>query len=203
MLELIPLLNRSALECIYLQYVTSVLECVPSVLNVKLVVCICTGRSALECGCNYLNEEEVRWKCAHLHIKCAGCAFVNIFRVHCSALGVRSLAYLKCIVVHCSALGVHSSAYLECVHLYMRSALECNHLALRFASGLYQYERNYEIEENIMYSLNSNWEQSVNCQTKTLNYKYHIIWPCPCITSSATHFRGFCTFSDKLLTELT
>ena len=34
----------------------------------KLVVCIYTGRSALECGCNYLNEEEVRWKCAHLHM---------------------------------------------------------------------------------------------------------------------------------------
>ena len=60
-----------------------------SALNVTLVVCICTGRSALECGCNYLNEEEVRWECAHLHmwsaLECVG-----------SAMGVRSLTYLEC-----------------------------------------------------------------------------------------------------------
>ena len=53
-------------------------KCVPSALNVKLVVCICTGRSALECGCNYVNEEEVRWECIG------------------SALEVRSFAYVKC-----------------------------------------------------------------------------------------------------------
>ena len=68
----------------------------------------------------------------------------------------------------------------------MRSALECIHLSLRIASGLYQYDCNYEIEKNIIYSLNSYRERSVNCRTETLNYKYHIIWPCPCITSSAT-----------------
>ena len=53
-------------------------KCVPSALNVKLVVCICTGRSALECGCNYLNEEEVHWECIG------------------SALEVHSFAYVKC-----------------------------------------------------------------------------------------------------------
>ena len=109
-----PSLNRSALECIYLQCATSALECVPSALNFKLVVCICTGGSALECVCNYLNEEDVLWECA-------GSALICICEVRWSALGVRSLAYLKCVGVCCSALGVRSLAYRECVG----SALQC------------------------------------------------------------------------------
>ena len=199
-----PSLNRSALESVYLQCVTSALECVPSALNVKLVVCICTGKK-----CVGVQVQLFKWgrSASGVHWECAGSALICICKVHwsalgvcsltylecvgvhCSALGVRSLAYLKCIGVRCSAPGVRSLAYLECVHLHMRSALECIHLSLRFASGLYQYHCNYEIEKYIIYSLNSYRERSVNCWTETLNYKYHIVWPCPCITSSATPLR--------------
>ena len=103
-----PSLNRSALECVYLQRVTSGLECAPSALNVKLVVSICAGRSTLECGCNCLNEEEDHWECA-------GSALICICKVHWSASRVHSLTYLECVGVHCSALGVCSLAYLKCV----------------------------------------------------------------------------------------
>ena len=63
------------------------LESVPSALNVKLVACICKCRKAFEGGCNYLNEEEVRWGCIG------------------SALKVRSFAYVKCTGVHWECAG--------------------------------------------------------------------------------------------------
>ena len=103
-----PSMKRSALECVYLQCVTSGLECAPSALNVKLVVSICAGRSALESGRNCLNEEEDHWECA-------GSALICICKVHWSASRVRSLTYLEDVGVHCSALGVRSLAYLKCV----------------------------------------------------------------------------------------
>ena len=98
-----PSLNRSALECIYLQCATSALECVPSALNFKLVVCICTGGSALECVCNYLNEEDVLWECA-------GSALICICEVRSSAFGS---AFISISEVRWSVLQCAGSAFIS------------------------------------------------------------------------------------------
>ena len=44
------------------------------------------------------------------YVKCAGSAFISISEVRCSALGVRSLAYLECIG---SALQCAGSAFIS------------------------------------------------------------------------------------------
>ena len=81
-----PSLNRSALESVYLQCVTSALECVPSALNVKLVVCICTGKK-----CVGVQVQLFKWgrSASGVHWECAGSALICICKVHWSAFGVR------------------------------------------------------------------------------------------------------------------
>ena len=67
----VPSLNRITLVA----YICSAMQVHWSACQVhwilKLVVCICTSRSVSECGCIYLNEEEVRWECIGVLEVCA------------------------------------------------------------------------------------------------------------------------------------
>ena len=84
-----------------------------------------------------------------VHWECAGSALICICEVHWSALGVRSLAYLKCVGVRCSALGVRSLAYLECIG----SALQCAGSAFISIPGVrsFAYEKCIKMHSFISY----------------------------------------------------
>ena len=124
-----------------------------------------------------------RQKCVGMRVqlfKWGGSALEVRSFAYVKCLGVRSLAYLKCAgSAFISIPGVRSFAYEKCIKLH-------SFISHLFAPGWYQYKPYYETEKNIMHSLNNFKDQWITKKKNPVNYKYHIIWLCPRITSFAT-----------------